>query len=119
MPGHRIQRTNEDIKRELTAILRELKDPRVSQAMLSIVRVETTNDLSYTKVYVSSIQGLDKSKEALKALDKASGHVRKELSSRLGIRHTPKILFEATDSIEYSAGISKILEDLKDRNNND
>ena len=46
MASHRIDRTTEDIKRELTAILRELKDPRVQETMLSVVRVEVTNDLS-------------------------------------------------------------------------
>lgn len=114
MPGHRIQRTNEDIKRELTSILRELKDPRVRENFLSIVRVDTTNDLSYTKVYVSSMNGLDKAKEAVKVLNKASGYVRKQLGDRLSIRHTPKVIFEPTDSIEYGATISKMLNDLKD-----
>lgn len=56
MASHRIDRTTEDIKRELTAILRELKDPRVQETMLSVVRVEVTNDLSYCKVYVSSME---------------------------------------------------------------
>lgn len=50
MASHRIERTTEDIKRELTAIFRELKDPRVTGAFLSIVRVEVTNDLSYCTV---------------------------------------------------------------------
>ena len=59
MASHRIDRTTEDIKRELTAILRELKDPRVQETMLSVVRVEVTNDLSYCKVYVSSMEGMD------------------------------------------------------------
>ena len=62
MASHRIDRTTEDIKRELTAILRELKDPRVQETMLSVVRVEVTNDLSYCKVYVSSMEGMDHAK---------------------------------------------------------
>lgn len=113
MSGHRVERTNEDIKRELTAILREMKDPRIKDNFLSIVRVDTTNDLSYTKVYISSVNGIDKATSAVKVLDKASGFVRKELGLRLKIRHTPKVLFEATDSIEYGANISKMLNDLK------
>ena len=56
MAGHRIDRITEDIKRELIAILREVKDPRVS-GMLSIVKVDVSNDLSYAKVYVSAIEG--------------------------------------------------------------
>ena len=56
MAGHRLERTTEDIKRELTAIFRELKDPRVQQAFLSIIRVDVTNDLSYCTVYVSAME---------------------------------------------------------------
>ena len=71
MASHKIERASEDIRRELTAIFRELKDPRVNQAFLSIVRVEVTNDLSYCTVYVSAIEGLDRAKEALKGLKSA------------------------------------------------
>ena len=112
MASHRIERTTEDIKRELTAIFRELKDPRVSGAFLSIVRVEVTNDLSYCTVHVSAIEGLDRAKEAVKGLNSASGFVRRELGHRLKLRHVPELIFTATDSIEYSANISRILSSL-------
>lgn len=112
MASNRIGRTTEDIKRELTVILRELKDPRVRDSLVSIVRVELTNDLSYCKVYISAMEGEQATKEAEKGLKSASGYVRKELSSRLKIRHTPQLIFEATDSIEYSANISRMLHDL-------
>jgi ribosome-binding factor A len=112
MAGFRMGRTTEDVRRELTAILREMKDPRVSDAMISVVRVEVTNDLSYCSVYISSMYGMEKSKEAAKALKKAAGYIRKELGSRLKLRHVPAPLFYATDSIEYSANINKLLLDL-------
>lgn len=112
MAGFRMGRTTEDVRRELTAILREMKDPRVSDAMISIVRVEVTNDLSYCSVYISSMYGMERSKEAAKALKKAAGYIRKELGSRLKLRHVPAPLFYATDSIEYSANINKLLLDL-------
>lgn len=112
MSTHKLGRTTEDIKRELTAILREMKDPRVKDAMLSIVRVDVTSDLSYCSIYISSMYGMEKSKIAVKTLKNASGFVRKELGSRLNLRHTPAPLFYATDSIEYSANINKILNDL-------
>lgn len=112
MAGFRMGRTTEDVRRELTAILREMKDPRVSDAMISIVRVEVTNDLSYCSVYISSMYGMDKSKEAAKALKNAAGYIRKELGNRLKLRHVPAPLFYATDSIEYSANINKLLLDL-------
>ena len=75
MPSHRMGRTTEDILRELTAIFRELKDPRV-QGLISIVRVEVTNDLSYATVYVSSLQGMDAAKAAVKGLTSAAGYMR-------------------------------------------
>lgn len=112
MSGHRIERTTEDIKRELTAIFRELKDPRVQEVFLSIVRVEVTNDLSYCTVQVSAIEGLDKAKEAVKGLKSAAGFIRRELGHRLKLRHVPELIFNATDSIEYSANISRILGSL-------
>lgn len=112
MAGHRIERTTEDIKRELTAIFRELKDPRVSGAFLSIVRVEVTNDLSYCTVSVSAIEGLDRAKQAVKGLESAAGFIRRELGHRLRLRHVPELIFKATDSIEYSAHINRILYDL-------
>ncbi len=112
MANHKIGRTTEDIKRELTAIFRELKDPRVTEVFLSIVRVDVTNDLSYCTVYVSSLEGLDKTKNACKGLDSAAGFIRRELGHRLKLRHVPSLIFTATDSIEYSAEISRILNSL-------
>lgn len=112
MANHRIGRTTEDIKRELTAIFRELKDPRVTEVFLSIVRVEVTNDLSYCTVFVSALEGLDKAKGACKGLDSAAGYIRRELGHRLKLRHVPSLIFTATDSIEYSAEISRILNSL-------
>lgn len=115
MSSHRIERITEDIKRELTAIFRELKDPRITQTMVSIVRVEVTNDLSYCKVYVSAIDGLNKANEAVLGLKSAGGYIKHELGQRLKLRHIPALIFIATDSIEYGTGISKMLNDLKGR----
>ena len=78
MPSHKLGRTTEDIRREISAILRELKDPRVSGVMLSVVRVEVTNDLSYCTVYVSAMEGMDAAKNAVKGLKSAAGFVRRE-----------------------------------------
>lgn len=112
MAGHRIDRTTEDIRRELTAIFRELKDPRINNSMISIVRVEVTNDLSYCTAYISSMSGMDSAKQALKGLKSASGYIRRELGHRLKLRHVPECIFKATDSIEYGAEISRKLNSL-------
>lgn len=112
MPTNKKARITEDVSRELSAILRELKDPRVTGCMLSVVRAEVTNDLSYCTAYVSTVEGLERSKEAVEGLKSAAGYIRRELGHRLRLRHVPQLIFKATDSIEYGASISKILRDL-------
>ena len=113
MPSFKIGRVTEDIRRELSAIQRELKDPRVQGMLLSIVRVEVTNDLSYCTVHVSAVEGLEKAQQAVKGLRSASGFIRRELGKRLQLRHVPELIFKATDSIEYSANISRLLHELE------
>ena len=114
MASHRLGRITEDIHRELTAIFREVKDPRVQEGLISIVRVDVTNDLSYCTVYISAMQGLEQAKVAEKGLKSAAGFIRRELGHRLKFRHVPQLIFTATDSIEYGAGISKLINDLKE-----
>ena len=114
MAGHRIDRITEDIKRELIAILREVKDPRVS-GMLSIVKVDVSNDLSYAKVYVSAIEGIDVAKESVKGLKAASGFIRKR-GSELHIRKVPELTFIADDSIEKGF---ELFDKLKEIENED
>ncbi len=112
MPGHRIERIREDILRELTAILRTVKDPRVQGHMLSVVRVEVTNDLSYATAYVSSMDGLEEAREAVKGLRAASGYIRRELGAALALRHVPELRFVPDDSIAHSARIADTLRSL-------
>lgn len=113
MPSYKIDRITEDVKRELSAILREVKDPRVKDCFLSIVRVEVTSDLSYCTVYVSTMEGMEQTKTAVKGLKSAAGYIRRELGRRLSLRHVPEMIFKPTDSIEYGAHISKLLNDLE------
>lgn len=109
MPGHRMDRLTEDIKREIVDILREVKDPRLT-GLVSVVKVEVSSDLSYCKVYVSDIGG-DIAQTA-KVLNNAAGFVRTQLASRLRIRKTPQIKFIGDESIAESARISKMLDEL-------
>ena len=118
MAGFRINRVSEDIKREITAILRELKDPRVMGKMLTVVRVEVSSDASYAKVYVS-ILNAKSVKADLAILKKSSGLTRSLLAKRMNLRITPEIIFELDDSMEYGARIDSILKDImKDINKN-
>lgn len=104
-------RMAEDIKREMTAILRELKDPRIDP-MLTVVRADLSGDMSYCKIYVSSFNGLEKAKESVKGLTSGSGFIKRELFHRLKMRKCPELKFIADDSIEHSAEINRKLRDL-------
>ena len=108
----RAARTQEDVMRELTAILREMKDPRIADSLLSIVKIDLSSDLSSCKVFISSLAGSDKAVAAVKALKSASGFVRRELGRRLDLRHTPELKFVADDSIEKGMSIAKMLGDI-------
>ena len=92
MPNYKVGRLSEDIKREMSALIRELKDPRVSK-MLSTVRCEVSNDLSHCKVNVSALEGEAATKESVKGLTSASGFLRRELSNRLHLRKCPELHF--------------------------
>ncbi len=111
MASNRIGRINEEIQRELSELLRELKDPRVHKTLLSITRVETTPDLRYAKIYVSL---LDKefTKETLGGLKSSSGYLRRELGRSLNLRYTPELQWQADDSITHGAHILDILSKL-------
>ena len=109
MPSNRIGRINEEIQRELSALLRTLKDPRV-QAMISITRVETTGDLRYAKVFVSVLEK-DRTRDVLKGLRSAAGYLRRELGMALRLRYTPELQFIADDSIQQGAHILEMLRD--------
>lgn len=110
MASNRIGRINEEIQRELAGLIRNLKDPRV-QTMLSITRVETTNDLRYSKVYISVLEE-NRAKEALKGLKSAGGWLRRELGARLQLRYTPELVFELDDSLKYGAHMYELLSKL-------
>mgnify|MGYP001313585140 FL=1 len=112
MASYRASRTEEDIKRELTDIMRTLKDPRIS-GLISVVKMDLSRDMSHCKVYISSMDGMDAAQNAVKGLTSAAGYIKRELNSRMKLRKLPDFHFIADDSIAYSADISRMLEDLK------
>ena len=109
MPSNRIGRINEEIQRELSTLIRTVKDPRVAETgMVSVTAVETTPDLKYAKIYISV---LDKSASAhtLKGLKSAAGYLRRELGRALNLRNTPELSFVRDDSIDKGAHILDML----------
>ena len=118
MPSNKLARTNDDIQRVLAAKLREIKDPRVQQGMISVTRVETTGDLRYAKVWLS-VLGLENEKEFRRGLKSAAGWLRHELGQSLELRYTPELVFEVDHSIEYGAHISQVIQSLDIRPDGD
>ena len=115
MASNRKGRINEELQRELSTLIRALKDPRVQQSMVSVTKVEATGDLRYAKVYISVLDK-DKSKETLKGLRSAGGFLRREIGSRLQLRYTPELVFEEDDSIAYGAKMFDLLRSLDVKN---
>ncbi|MBO5556458.1 MAG: 30S ribosome-binding factor RbfA [Oscillospiraceae bacterium] len=111
MASNKLARTNDDIQRVLSQLLRNVKDPRVQQGMISVTRVETTGDLRYAKVWLS-VLGLENEKEFHKGLESASGWLRRELANSMDLRYTPELVFELDHSIEYGAHINEIINSL-------
>lgn len=101
-----------DLQRIISGMIPELKDPRVKGQMLTVVRCEVTRDRSSARVYISSVEGMERAKEAVKGLESASGLIRREVSNLLHLRKAPELKFIPDDSTEYSARISKILKEL-------
>ena len=111
MASKRINGINQEIQKELSDLLRSVKDPRVQDVMISITRVETTPDLRFTKVYASFLQE-DRAADALKGLKSAAGYLRRELGRSLNLRHTPQIMWALDDSITYGAKMLALINSL-------
>lgn len=112
MNKRRVEKMAEEIRREISGIIAEaMKDPRLS--LVSVSRVEVTNDLGHARILISVLGDEQKQEEAIQALDKAKGFVRTELSNRVRMRHAPEISFRLDKSIEHGIKINAILDDLK------
>ena len=109
--SNRVQRISEEVSREVSVLLRSVKDPGVSQVMLSVVRCEVTNDMRWCRVYLSALGEHDK-KELKRGLLSCSGFLRRELAQRLRLRYTPELVFVMDDSIAHGAHIAAVLNTL-------
>ena len=112
MASNKLARTNDDIQFVISRLLREVKDPRVQQGMISVTRVETTGDLRYSKIWLS-VFGMKDEKEFRRGLRSAAGYLRRELGSAMKLRYTPELIFEIDHSIEYGAHINEVISSLE------
>ncbi|MBR4799061.1 MAG: 30S ribosome-binding factor RbfA [Clostridia bacterium] len=116
MSGHRRDKLNTAVAEELASILREVKDPRVAKAFVSISGAEVAPDLSTAKVFYSVLgesEGVDK------GIASANGFIRSELAKRLNLRVTPKLNFVRSTSIEEAMKINRILKEIENGTDND
>ena len=111
MAKYRQGRINDEFQKEVAMILRDVKDPRVSGAFISVTAAEVTPDLKYAKVYYSSLMG-DK-KEVKVGLKAAAGFIRGQIARRMNLRITPELRFVKDGSIEHGARIAKALEEIR------
>ncbi len=109
--ANRINKINEEVKRELSSVIRELKDTRIP-VMTSVVAVNVTPDLRWAKAYISVFGSDEEQKSAIEGLKSASGFIRREIGHRLKLRYTPEFDFELDHSIEHGAYINKLINDL-------
>ena len=105
-------RINGEVQRELSNIIRELKDPRVG-IMTSVTAVEVTPDLKYCKAYISVLGDDETKAETLAGLKSAAGFIRRELARTVNLRNTPEIKFIMEESIEYGMRMSKLIDDVR------
>lgn len=106
------QHNSENIKREISAIIRELKDPRLKNGFISVAKIEVTEKNSSCRVFISALEGYEFAVEAAECLKSAAGYIRKKLGERVSLRYTPTLVFIPTDSMEYGANILKKINDL-------
>lgn len=112
MSNNRMQKVNEELKREIGNIISlELNNSALKKGLISVTKVNTSPDLKFARVYVSMIN-IGNKKEALKVLKKASGFVRTEIAKKVNLKYTPELVFEFDESIEYGDRIDNILKDI-------
>lgn len=104
----RIDKINEEVRREVANVIRDLKDSRIP-LMTSVVAVNVTNDLRYAKVYISVMGDKETQNKAMEGLKSAAGFVRREMGKRVDLRYTPEFIFELDHSIEHGAHIDLLL----------
>ena len=114
MANFKTGRISEDIRRELSALIKDLKDPRIAGEMLTVMRCDVSNDLSHCKIYISSFEGYEKAKQAIKGFESASGFIKRELSNALHLKKCPDLKFIADNSTEHSVHINQMLKEIAD-----
>lgn len=104
-------RINSEVHRELSEIIRELKDPRICP-MTTVLDVEVTADLKYCKVYISVLGTEEAGKDTISGLKSAVGFIRTQLAKRINLRNTPELTFILDQSIEYGVNMTRLINEV-------
>ncbi len=112
MANFNIKRLSEDIKREISAAVGGVKDPRVAKNFVTVTHCEVTNDLSYCKVHIACLGGEDKTSKAVEGMTAASGYFKKRIATAIRVRKIPELIFLPDNSLEYAAHIEDIISKL-------
>lgn len=113
MATNRIDRISEEVMKALAEAIRSLKDPRLQNKLVSVIRCEVTGDLRYANAYISVLGSETDAKEVMKGLTSAAGFLRREVGHAVQLRYAPEILFQLDHSITHGAHISEVLHGLK------
>lgn len=111
----KLKRIGSQIIKEVSDILQTKARDRLMHT-ITITGCDVSSDLSYAKIYFTCVLDIEK-KEIEKELEEASSFIRRELSERIDIRHTPKLVFKFDNSIEYGNHIEDILEKINEKDN--
>lgn len=114
MASLRGEKINNEMKKELSYLIREVKDPRVSSGLISIIKAEVTKDLKFAKIYVSVFGDEKKKDDAIKGIKNAAPFLRREVARRLNLRITPELNFVLDDSIEYGNHIMDVIKKINE-----
>lgn len=112
--GVRLQRIADRIRHELADLLiREIQDPRLHQIFITDVKVD--RELAYADIYVSALEGVERSKDVLSGLESASGFLRRTLASKVELRAFPRLRFHWDVTPENADHIEKLLAGLREK----
>ena len=113
MASNRIDRISEEVMKALAEALRNVKDPRVQNGLVSITHCEVTGDLRYAKVYISVFGSDAQAKEVMKGLKSESGWLRREVGHKVQLRYAPELVFHLDSSMTHGAHISQVINELE------
>jgi len=111
MAKYRAGRINDEVRNVVAMAMREVKDPRVSSAFVSVTAADVTPDLKYAKIYYSSLRG--EPKEVAQGLRSSAGFIRRQIATQLNLRITPELTFVEDKSISHGAHISELLHSIE------